>query len=249
MAAALLRPMSKGELLDGAFTIYRKNFLLFVAVGLILVAPQLVLDQVSPGLGGFVSWLFGAALTASMIWMAAEATLGRTPKIGAALGVGFRRFFPIIVSSFLVGLLIGLGFLFLIVPGILLSIMAFALHPVVVLEGEWVGFSRSAKLAKGVWGHIAILSIIAWLIVLLPTIGVAVITMLVNGSTPGTTASDQAAFLHSLTLVANISVVFIAPFSHSLTTLMYFDQRVRKEGFGIEAQAAALGGAGATARP
>ena len=41
-------------------------------------------------------------------------------------------------------------------------------------------------------------------------------------------------------LINALLTCFTVPFSQTVLTLLYFDQRVRKEGYGIEMQAAAL---------
>jgi hypothetical protein len=55
-----LRPRSVGQLLDGTFQLYRRHWLLFVAVLAILRVPLRVLQVVDHGVGGSTFDLFGA---------------------------------------------------------------------------------------------------------------------------------------------------------------------------------------------
>ena len=47
MNGAALRPLSIGEILDGAFTIYRRNFVLLVVTSALLFAPTFALRLVN----------------------------------------------------------------------------------------------------------------------------------------------------------------------------------------------------------
>jgi hypothetical protein len=76
---------------------------------------------------------------------------GQPVGVGEALGVGFRRWVSLFGARLVAGILIMLGFIALIVPGIYLTIRWALLDSVVILEEEGVNASRarSNKLVTG----------------------------------------------------------------------------------------------------
>ncbi|HYW95413.1 MAG TPA: glycerophosphoryl diester phosphodiesterase membrane domain-containing protein [Bacteroidales bacterium] len=60
------------------------------------------------------------------------------------------NFFPVLGTSLLAGIIIGIGFIFCIIPGIYLGVSLSVLLPLIVIEGNSLGdaFSRSFKLVK-----------------------------------------------------------------------------------------------------
>lgn len=74
-----------------------------------------------------------------------------------ALKEGWSKYWPFFLVSLLTGLIIGLGFLFLIVPGIIFAVW-FAFPTYVVICEDKRGFkalSRSRELVKGHWWSVA----------------------------------------------------------------------------------------------
>ncbi len=76
---------------------------------------------------------------------------GRSPSIGASLRVALNKLLPIVGASILVGLVVLLGSLACLVPGIILGIMFYVTIPVVVAEGIYgtQAMRRSAELTEG----------------------------------------------------------------------------------------------------
>ena len=235
MSAPALRPLSTGEILDGGFALYRRQFVPFVVSSLVFLAPVTALRIAKPEIGVFASLFALVAMKAASIFIAAEATLG------AAVGTAVRKFGPLLFNMIIFWALVFIGCLLLIVPGIIVGLMSFAYAQVVVIEGRGWGFARSATLAKGAWGKISALWLMASLINMLPSMALTggVVGFMAVSSNPEELlrGTRVPAWLEILT--AFISC-FTVPFPEAVLTLLYFDQRVRKEGFGIEMQAAAL---------
>lgn len=105
--------------------------------------------------GGTAVWIVTVLLTlvsqGAMLHATIEFLSGRSPSAGASLRVALGRLLPILGASFLVGLVVLLGTLACIVPGIILAIMYYVAIPAVVAEG--IGgaqsLSRSAELTQG----------------------------------------------------------------------------------------------------
>jgi hypothetical protein len=109
MSLPSLRPLSFGEILDGAFTLYRRNFPLFVGTSLLLslalVAVVIVVGRtggamaaVMPGpiailVVGLVSVAVLAMATllwGTLTWQASQAYVGRPVSLGEGMRVGGR---------------------------------------------------------------------------------------------------------------------------------------------------------------
>jgi hypothetical protein len=139
--------------------------------------------------------------------------------------------------AFLTVFLAGIGFLFCIVPGVYLWISWTLVVPVVLFEeGRGRGaLSRSRALVRGRW----------W-----PTCGVLGITSLlsalVGGALQGVLLGVSAAGGEVVDAIAravatSLSSMLTTPFSAAVVTVLYFDMRVRKEGFDLELLARQVG--------
>src|SRR5262249_44546968 len=115
-----LRPMSVTEVLDGAFTLYRHHFTTLVVTALIPMLPVLILYPISSPLAQVAHFLGGMFVAAAMVHDASEGVLGRQPRIGDGLQSAARRFVPVVLNMFLYGLMLVVGFLALVIPGICL---------------------------------------------------------------------------------------------------------------------------------
>lgn len=105
-----LRPMGVGEILDGAFAIYRRHFMTFLALGVIVLWLPVVLTiyaQLSGAerhggilfLVAILQYFAGLLLTACVIRVISDFYLGRESSLEQALGLGARKVWPL----FLVG--------------------------------------------------------------------------------------------------------------------------------------------------
>jgi hypothetical protein len=120
-AAYALRPLSIGEILDRSFAVYRANFWLFVGIGSLSAAVQLVLNaiqllifrglvpnpqqiqahlhqqtiarQISGGVAGVVVLLASAVTQAAAVWALSEVYLGRRATIGQSIRAVIGRSF------------------------------------------------------------------------------------------------------------------------------------------------------------
>jgi hypothetical protein len=148
-----------------AFQLLFGDFPLFSAIVLTVWLPVNVLIDMavaqsaannplfSVRLNGVVEAIVGPLVAGALIWVLSERLAGRKATYMAAMGVGFRSWGRLFCARFVAGLLTGLGFIALVVPGIVLLIRYCLIDPVVVLEGARAGVSqsraRSAALVKG----------------------------------------------------------------------------------------------------
>jgi hypothetical protein len=123
--------------------------------GVVLQAP-LSQEQLTALLTICVADLVGLLISlvclGALVAVVTQVLDGGQPRIMAAIGVGLRRFFPVMGACGYAGLLMLLGFILLIVPGFIATAWYFLVVPVCVLErlGPGASLRRSAALSKGV---------------------------------------------------------------------------------------------------
>jgi hypothetical protein len=270
--AVALRPLSTGELLDRVFSLYRAHFALFVGIvalpHLITLALQLFVGArlSPPGFGisamlgtflwamllGLAALVVGSASQAAAVVAVSQVYLERPTSVGDAFFRVKGRIAVVLLLTFVMGLAIGLGFLFLIVPGILLALMWSLAIPVAVLEGKGIGdsMSRSAELTKGHRPRIFVI----WLLFIILSVAVTallqwpitlVVAMLTRGN-PGA----MLTWVQTVSAVMTfISQSLVGPLATIAFSLVYYDERVRKEAFDLQLMMATLDGAPPAAAP
>jgi len=237
-----LRPRGSGELIGQSLGLLFGNFgkLLVIHVGFwipvafvigLMIAGAVAAD--APALG-FVSILIGFVLApvpnaASIIAISDEFT-GRSTSIGACFGIAFRRLGTLIGLGFVTGILIGIGMIFLLIPGLYLLAKWYVSTQVCLLENEGVGgaMERSSDLTKGSRGEILGVSVVIGLI------GYAVVIPLTFWEISVREAGADGAALVSLLVDMVSNIVFGLLFACTAVAI-YFNQRVKKDSFDLEA--------------
>jgi hypothetical protein len=254
----ILRPLSISELLDRTFHLYRNHFLVFLGITAIPQIVVLVLQLAgsalmfeSPILGalftgliaGLASFIAVEVSQAATVLAVSEIHLDRPANIGSAFSGAKESLGRVIGISIGVGLAVGVGFLLLVVPGVYLALIWSLAIPVTVLEGGGFGesTSRSKVLTKGSLGRIFV---IFFLVVSL-TIVVSLIIELPLGMLAALLGQHylggMTALVHAMQAVGNfLSTCLVGPLATIAITLIYYDERVRKEGFDLQLMMAAL---------
>lgn len=247
----VLRPLSLGDVLDGAFTLYRRNFATFFLTALIPLAPvALAWLVVPPMLGGgdemiatmqllimpysLFAWLLisgGITHGGSVAWS------GGTPTTGSLLGTGLRRLPAVAVTTLASYFLIMLGFLLLIIPGFILVALTFAVVPAVIVErlGPFAAIGRSSRLSKGARGRILAALIVGWIIIFLPTFAISFFFGFGAAAAAGAGATEGVRFVALLSAGTQVLSALTTPFLPLVSLLLYYDRRARTEAPDIEA--------------
>jgi len=256
--------MSIGDLFDGAFKLYRANFKVIALVALVIAGPVQVLAALSQrnanGGRGIVDLIndptlvdqaqrsngSGAQLLTAMIGILAGfligplvagavaravslSYLGQQITAREALTAAARRWLPLLAASFLVHLTEGVAFV-LCLSVIFLMPLWVVVSPAIVVEGlgPIAGMQRSVALIKRRY----------W-----PTMGRAYLsgglTYVLSGMITAipTTIAVLIGFRWGFLFVAVGGIatsVLIAPLTPIVATLIYFDLRIRTEGFDLE---------------
>jgi hypothetical protein len=142
---------------------------------------------------------------------------------------------------------IGIGFVLLIVPGIILALMWALTIPVAVLEDKGLrdATSRSAELTKGNRGRIFMIyflfMVLTYIVIMLWEIPIlAAIGAFAHGQRPMTAFPvwTQIAF----PVCTFLSQCLVGPLLTIALSLVYYDQRVRKEAFDLQLMMSTLDG-------
>jgi hypothetical protein len=247
MSDLVLRPRSVTELIDATFQVYRRAPLPFmVAMALVYVpwlAIRLVLqidipqspDQFTPatmrdlaafGVAGIV--IYG--LAGGVVSLIARAAYLDEPiDVASAFRHTLSRILPLTIATVVTFVLIGAGFVLLIVPGIYLIARFFAVRQGVVLEdkGALGALERSGQLsARNKWRILGTLIL------------VAILTMVVNAGF-GMLINLQPSRVVT-NVLATVVTIIVYPIFGITETVLYFDTRIRNEGFDVEYLASAV---------
>jgi hypothetical protein len=271
MDPAGLRPLGVGEILDVAIKIYRARFGVLVRIVSVVLAPVFVVGAVirisvpsdssslveigQPGAtpeldtGDFWAFLAGTLLIALLAFIAAQVATGACFKAvsGAyldeeadwreSLRFARSRVGSLLWLSFLLVLLLAPAFLACIVPGIYLWGAWAVATPVLLFDDRkaWGALKRSRQLVKGRW----------W-----PTVGVLILVAILTGivqlivlglATVVSVTNNEIAAAVAQAIGQTASSALTTPLSAAVLTVLYFDLRVRKEGFDLELLARGLG--------
>lgn len=262
-----LAPMGVGEILDGAFKLYRANFKPIALVGLafagplsivaavavrdvnggaglldVLSDPSLAEDAGSLGtagqlvLQGAMALLLGlsGSMVAGVVATAVAASyLGNQLTAGQALRAT-ARFFPALVTArVLVWLTEGVGLLGCLVGALAVMALWVVTAPAIVVEGLGPirGMRRSLVLCSARY----------W-----PVLGIALLSGLI-GFTLSNIVSGVPSVIASLigyrwgfpllAVGSTASAVLVEPLVAIVSTLVYFDLRIRQEGLDLQLMA------------
>jgi len=181
-----------------------------------------------------VGGVMSALVQAALLRATAQVLVGQDVVVAASVSWGLAHLWPVIWVSLIVGLATAVGYLFLVIPGIILSGFLVVTIPAVVIEGRrgFDALSRSWQLVEGHWWHAFGTSLVAGLI-----LGFGV------GLFSGFLSAFHAHWVLLMFADIAVSTVF-TPFATLVAVLLYVDLRVRREGLTAESlsqQVTALG--------
>jgi len=193
-------------------------------------------------IGALLFLLAQTLCNAALIKSVSEAYLGNDVSVAQAYRAVLPRLLSIIGAAILVAIVIGVGLLLLVIPGIIFALWYTLTTQVIVVESKRAtsGMSRSKALVSGnlgkVFGLWLVVAIINWLIIqLFEYLGV----LAAGAPSPG----DFATPFIIQQLLSMAGQVLIMPISAGAFILLYYDLRIRKEGFDLQMLAQSLGSA------
>jgi hypothetical protein len=189
-------------------------------------------------MAGLIGAFAAALITAALAVAISNRYLNRNVTVGDAYRATMNRLGPLLLAIVWVGIrliLLGsacivlVGIPFLIYFGVAWSLLS----QVVMLENVRGGGAsgRSRELIRGYWWKTLGLLIVVWLLVAILTS----IPTLVIGAILGSGAGSSAVRLLITGIVGLIVGVLTRPIPIATTTLLFYDLKIRKEAFDLEA--------------
>jgi hypothetical protein len=233
-AIDLHRPRSISEILGAALGLYRRYPGLFAILALGVIAPYDLVVLAATGSGPLATGVHGNAevpllldllnltlvgplISALHVHAVVLIGEGDRPRVGEVALRGLRVLPIVIAAEIMATLGIALGFLALIVPGILLSLRWSVVAQAAAIEREgWLpALRRSGRLASGHYWHIFGLVLLTGLLTLGVMRGAGAIPL---GSSSGSGSVVLGIAVHTLT----------ASFAALTLAMLYFDLRARQ---------------------
>ncbi|MBN1918628.1 MAG: hypothetical protein JW889_12030 [Verrucomicrobia bacterium] len=192
------------------------------------------------GVMALLSMLAQALCNAALIKSVSESYLGRGVTVGQAYAAVLPRLLPIIGASILVAILCAVGLVFCVVPGVIFWLWFLLTMQTIVVEkqGAVAGMRRSKSLMAGNLGKGFGLSLV---IVLITWIANTVFQR-IGGLVVGAPTSDNLVTPVVMTqLFSIVGQMLVMPIGAGAYILLYYDLRIRKEGFDLQLLAQAFG--------
>ena len=249
MSDLSLRPRSAAELIDAAFRMYRQYFSGFITLSALVYLPAFILGvivgrltpmiedmQPGPTLGLFGALILMACwyaiMEAALCVAASDRYLGSEIEPGRALRDALSRAGALVAAKLWTWFVMFWGFFFFVIPGIYFFARYFAIPQTILFERAGVGrgLDRSRQLAKGEkWKAIKSLGMV-WLIFLAISMGIGLTLAPEPGASPSILSQ----------LFSSVVSIIAYPLVPITATLLYYDVRIRREGFDIEFMSAGL---------
>jgi hypothetical protein len=246
-----LRPLSTGEILDGALVLLRRYFVLLFGIAVVCEGVPTAIDVYIDLSGGSASHpdlaLLDRLLSAvgtllvigATVRAVSQAYLGGAPRLDDSLHYARERLGAVFGASFMSGLVVLLATLALVIPGIVVGCGYSVAGQVAALEAppsSSDALRRSWELTKGFKGKALVLWVVSLALLLVVVASVSVLGGLVTGA-----VGDQRGLEAVVTVLLALVGLFLYPLISCVFTLFYYDLRVRKEGFDLEVLSRQLG--------
>ena len=210
---------------DPSFGAMEDELWTFIAAEIILVIVGIITVTIATG----------ACLKA-----VSDVYLGGKPTAGSSLRFAARRVHSLVWVGVLTFVLALIALIPVIVPGVWLWV-AWSVAPSVLLVEGVKGFKalrRSYRLVKGRWWPVFAATLVGFLLAAVVGAGIGAL----SAPLLFTDSSDNLFVTVVVdTIVNSVSGILTTPFQAALVAVIYFDLRVRKEGFDLELLAQRIG--------
>jgi hypothetical protein len=250
-----LRPLSIGDILDRTFVLYRRYFPLFLGITAI---PQVLLLAwnlartlavsapaltVAFGAGNLALTFVGLILTliaylfaqGGSVLAVSELYLGRPTSIGTSLKRVWNDFGPLFGVIMLNGLVVGFGYLLLLIPGIYLTCRLLVCVPAALIEnrGPRESLGRAFDLTRDNAGRAFVVVLLSVVLTYAAT-ALFVIPFTIATLTAAHDPNKLRLYAALTQISTTVAGILVTPVALIATSIFYYDLRVRKEGFDLE---------------
>lgn len=252
---ARFEPMSIGRILDQVFRIYKDHFIRFIAIIAVIQIPislvsllyQILFTKLNTAtetgavvvmLLSTVPMLFLALLgqtlgSGALARSVAETYLGHDMSVGQVYRHVLPKLLTLILVAILVGLCVGVGFLLLVVPGVIFSLWFALTTPAIIMEdlNATAGMSRSRALVQGNLGKVFAIGFLVFVLAFVISMpfqfgGALLVGFVAKGNQPLSLLITQISQM--------IGQIIGMPVGAIASILLYYDLRIRKEGFDLQ---------------
>lgn len=151
-----VQPIRPGAVVSEIWSIYLDQSWVLIGAALALYAVQFVIILILPGAASFaltlLFWALSVLYQGMVVELVSDVQDGRREhSIGRLIRSVEPVFWPLVTVSILFGIAVGIGFVLLIIPGLIMLVMWAVVAPVTVLErpGVFAAFGRSRELVRG----------------------------------------------------------------------------------------------------
>lgn len=192
------------------------------------------------GITSLVSLLTIAFVAAACVHAVSSAYLDHPLSTWESIRFGARRLLPLIAMMIVMYIGLVIAFILLVIPGIWLYAAWGVATPALLIEhlGPFGALGRSYRLVRGRWRATAAVLLVAFLMA--ATLSSIVSGLLTAIALSSSNPSVPFAVLISL-LSGVVSGLIVQPFQATVTTVLYYDLRVRREGYDLHLLAEQLG--------
>lgn len=170
-----VQSIQPGAVVSQIWKLYRDQFGVLFGTAVVLYALQFIIYLLLPGAAGIVLvllfWAVSILYQGMVVELVQDVQDGRRDhSVSQLLRSVEPVFWPLVGVSILFGIALAIGFLLLIIPGLVLLVIWSVVAPVTVLErpGVFAAFGRSRRLVRGngwnVFGVIVMVFVIVFLI-------------------------------------------------------------------------------------
>ena len=256
-----MRPLEIGDLLDETFRMYRRHFLLFAGLSMILAIPSAALSgffsyallngllQTTPGQPpNFNVNVLGTTLVAAVVvllitlvllpffygavtFAACESALGRPVTAAGVLNGVLRRYFQLLGYWLLISLML---IAFCLLPlWIWIWVGWVAVMPVIFIENVGLGaaMGRSRRLVEGRWWRTFLIVFLIFIVIYAVRIALGAFIAIAEGLLQLVVSPLVVVWISGASSVIVDSLV--NPLIQIAIVLVYFDLRVRREGLDL----------------
>ncbi len=263
---ALLQPSSIGRVLDSGFKLFIASFkpvlVLVIFAALINIILQYAMHQillpaysltseeevaqyvanVAPQLVGVtvMIWIVSIILYNAILARIGEVARGDDAVMYDALMVGVRKAVPVFVAAILYSLAVSIGFMMLVIPGLILMVTLLFFQVLIVVDGEGIiaSLTQSHRLVWGNYWRTTAVILVPFFILYALFLVVAFVAGFLGAVTSPDMLESQAPYMTFGMfdiLMASVSVL-IVPLMDSIFVAHVNDLKLRKSGSDLESR-------------
>jgi hypothetical protein len=195
-----------------------------------------VVDPLWGYLQGLIAFVLFPLVAAAPIALSIDFALYGRGSVAGALRRVLSRYFAIAIQTLLIGLAVVLmAVLIISIPLAIWAAFRWSVTtPALLAEGARprAAMARSWRLVKGRWWHTVGIIFVVGLLQFVASFAVGAVLGIFSAITPGVAIAQGVSYLG-----AQVAQGLVTPLSAIAITLIYFDLRVRKEGFDLDVMA------------